>query len=720
MFIPWRLGAPRWSAAFSAIALVLGASPVVWSAPAPRTVAPAPEPLAAEAPPPGSSPAAYEIHVRAPRERPGLVHLGRADADVEALHLGEQLLDVPGVSAIRRGAGATEPVVRGFRGERVRTQVGVVPILAACPSNMDPPVTYLAPHGLGDVFVVKGLSEVAHGPAGLGGQIVVDPDFERPVGAPDEIHGFVGGLFESARIGGRGEAGLSGGTDWLDARVTAGGGAFGDYESGDGTDVPARAASAGASLNLGFRPGEGHRIWHALRYAREMDVDFPSLPMDMQYSELWLYNGGYRVDGLSDVVERLEVTGGLGWIDHLMDNAGKPDRTKVESETPSSAHTAAGAVRLVLVPAEGLRVTTGVDVEWSGRDATRTRHLVATDETFEDHLWPDVSQLDAGAYVDVALALPHDLALSAAARGDIVRSAAAAAGDPSLGGKTVAEQWTRFYGAGTDPDRTEGLGAARAVLEWRPVAPLAVHAGGAFAMRAASATERYFAFGPAPGGFQVGDPGLAAEKKWQVDVGVALRYPRLAVELSGFVAGVHDYILEEGIARLDVNGDGAEDVVRGFRNVSARFVGVEARITARPWRFLALPVALAWVRGDNLTGDRPLPLVPPLEGRAAVRLELGTTVRWWVEIGTHFAAPQDEVDPDFPENASDGWVTLDAQAGVELFDALRIEAGARNLIGSAYHEHLTRESPLGGGDLAPGDEVPAPGRAFFASARYTF
>ncbi|MGD8396981.1 MAG: hypothetical protein PVF43_16045 [Candidatus Eiseniibacteriota bacterium] len=46
-----------------------------------------------------------------------------------------------------------------------------------------------------------------------------------------------------------------------------------------------------------------------------------------------------------------------------------------------------------------------------------------------------------------------------------------------------------------------------------------------------------------------------------------------------------------------------------------------------------------------------------------------------------------------------------------------MEIGVENLLDRRYHEHLTHEALLPVGDLAAGDEIPAPGRAIWVDVR---
>ena len=73
-------------------------------------------------------------------------------------NVGEVLTETPGVSAVRRGASATEPVIRGLGWERVTTQVDGLPLYGACPARMDPPMTYVRSYTPEEIRIVNGLA----------------------------------------------------------------------------------------------------------------------------------------------------------------------------------------------------------------------------------------------------------------------------------------------------------------------------------------------------------------------------------------------------------------------------------------------------------------------------------------------------------------------------------------------------------------------------------
>lgn len=644
--------------------------------------------------------------------------------------MGNQIADLPGAAAVRRNASVAEPVFRGLGGERVATSVGGVPLYGACPARMDPPVSYLGPAAVTDVWVHRGLPSVTLGPPGLAGRIDASLFYARrdPLRAP-EAHAFVGSRYDSVRRGFGLDAGVFGGDRHVDLRAAASLSRLDDYRSGDGTWVPATQSEASAVIAATLRLAPGQSFSQALLFRRNADVAYPSLPMDDIETRFWLYNAEYDHRRRQGPLERVRVRMGFALVDHLMTNERKSNRALLEASTPSQTRSLATAVSTHWLLGEGKRVVAGADTLFVSRDATRTRHLVMAGKTFRDHLWPDVTQTDVGFFAELRWRLAERWRLRVGLRGDVVASTAAAADDDSIGGLRVRDRYVIYYGDdAAETDRLEGAGAVQLSLRYRLRPGLVAQAGLGFSMRAAGLTERYFAFGPAPGGFQVGNPTLAPEKKSAMELGLRLRRPWLDIDATGYAFWVHDFILQTEVRRQDIDGDGKEDLIRGFQNVRAGFVGFEFAARLRPHRLFSVPLTVSYVWGRNLEGDRPLPEIPPLAGRLAVRY----ADRWaqlgvWAEAGLRFALRQGLVDERFPEDASDAWATLRLEVGLQLGRLLgrkdevprrlTLIVSLENLLDAQYHEHLMREAVLAGGGLRPGDEVPAPGRGLLISLR---
>lgn len=637
-------------------------------------------------------------------------------------NLAEALENLAGVWALRQAASGAEPVIRGLGAERVQTVLGAVPLYGACPGRMDPPATYLGGVGTQAVSLFRQGGGWGLGPGGTGGAIVASPDYRRPAHQAPGLTPFAEAGYRSARESYHARAGIFGGTEKLDLSFGLEKKEAEDYEAPDGTTVPARAQSRAAAASLGVRLDPDTRLWGAVNYMREEDVDFPSLPMDNLETDFWVANAGLsRSYPGGGTLRRLELTGGFSTIDHFMGNAYKVSRALQDATTDADTRTQ--AVHLVgdLAPGHGLELTTGLDFNRLGRDATRTRIILASGDTYLDRLWPDAVQATVGGHAHLRQSLNPTLHLEIGGRVDLTDSKARAADEPSLGGLSVREQYVRFNGAeAADTDRSETLAAVDLSLEKTWAAGSRAFLRTALSSRAAGVTERYYAFGPAPGGYLIGNPTLAAEKKLEAETGLRLGEGPLVAQANLFYARVGDYILPSVVLRGDVNGDGISDTVKGFTNVDARLYGGELGVEFRPSGRLRLPVTLAYVRGRNTSEDRDLPEIPSLTLTAEAQLLACPRTSTWLTFGALAASDQEKIDPLFPENRTPGHTVFHVALDTRPVAGLRVRLGVENLFDRLYHDHLTRPALLPAGDLAAGQEIPAPGRDVRLSARWQF
>jgi iron complex outermembrane receptor protein len=629
----------------------------------------------------------------------------------------DALAELPGVAAVRRGAAAPEPVLRGLGSERVVTQIGHLPVYGACPGRMDPPLSYVRPYLAPTLRLSLGMPSVTDGPGGTAGRIVVDTDLrhdpaERALGAE------LAASYHPSRAGYGGSARVQGSADTVDVALGGEGQKLHDYESASGIVVPASQTEMGASLRAGVTPAPGHRVWNTLAYVRHQDVDYPALPMDLDWTDAWIYDAGYRVAVDDPNLMSARVGFGTARISHAMSNRHKPNRAMLEAATASESRSLAGVASLTWRLAERAALETGVDTTRLERDALRTRRMVATDRMATDHLWPDARQWTSGFFAELRWAAAGPLFVRLGGRADYVHSSALGAADPGLGGAPIHASYARFYGARVaDVVAQEIAGAGNLVVRYELAPEIETELGAGVATRPAGLTERYFAFAPAPGGFMVGNPTLRAEQKRSLVWSASWRMPAMDLDVGIHASQIRDYVLTTTIAQQDVNGDGVVDRVRGFQNVDAVLMGGEVAAEPRLTSFLSLPTSFAVVQGQNTTLDRPLPEIPPWVLASALRVSLGRSYPWWGQVGGRYVAEQDRIDVAFGENATPAHFTVHVRGGVRFFEGWDLEAAVENVLNEDYHDHLTRESAFTVGALTQGGEIPAEGRSLHLGIR---
>jgi outer membrane receptor protein involved in Fe transport len=217
----------------------------------------------------------------------------------------------------------------------------------------------------------------------------------------------------------------------------------------------------------------------------------------------------------------------------------------------------------------------------------------------------------------------------------------------------------------------------------------------------------------------LGNPNLAVERLWQIDIGLNADYDRFHGGIRGFHAWIGDYITFETWG----NFPGLSDptlLVQFINTDLATLAGGEA-YGAYDWNdWLTAFGTLCYVEGrDQTRGIRgvfdtpffnyapqePLPGIAPLESRLGVRLHATEEdPPWGLELSARIVDNQDRVASSLFEEQTPGFTTCDVRGYWQATDHLLLVAGVENLTDKQYREHL---------DLRTGYGVYQPGRSFY-------
>ena len=120
---------------------------------------------------------------------------------------------LPGVDSAQAGGVSSLPTIHGLGDDRIRTLVKRVPVAAACPMHMNPPLSYIDPANVSRIDVLPGVTPVSFGGDSIGRTILVEsapPTFAVTNGAV-ERDGSVSSFYRSnsATIGGAASATLA-------------------------------------------------------------------------------------------------------------------------------------------------------------------------------------------------------------------------------------------------------------------------------------------------------------------------------------------------------------------------------------------------------------------------------------------------------------------------------------------------------------------------------
>lgn len=562
----------------------------------------------------------------------------------------------PGLAVATMGPATASPVIRGLGGDRVLMLEDGARVGDVSSSGSDH-ATALDASTARRVEVVRGPAALLYGSSALGGVVNVIRD-EIPTTAPERVSG-------AASLGGgtvsgsaRGSAAATFGVaERVPLRVEASARRAGDLKTPAGVlgNTAADTWTAGAGASYLGQWGHAGASFRAYRNDYGIPGGFVGGHEAGVRIEMERVSTKFRgvVDQPAGPYQRIELRGVHTWYRHQ------------EIEPPDILGT---FFKLQATSAEALAVTSPTGPFSAGALGFR-----ASREDFAfggDVATPDTRRTTLAAFVFQEMEF-----------------------DPIRIEGGLRYDWTSADPLRDDPHSEIGHIRDRAFramsgslgIMYRAGSGVVVGATAGRAFRTPDVNELY-SEGPhlAAYYFEVGNPSLEAETGNATDLFVRYGGERLRAEVTGFYNAISGYVYgtrtgETSRVQLPIyQYQGNDAVMAGFEAAAEWDLG-------RGW---AVHGAASYVRGELEDTGRPLPLIPPLQGRAGVEHEHPA---WFVRGETEFAARQDRVD-EF-ETPTDGYVVLHAAAGVRVTLAGRlhvITANLRNATNQTYRNHLSR------------------------------
>jgi iron complex outermembrane recepter protein len=229
-----------------------------------------------------------------------------------------------GVDSAQAGGISGLPILHGLGDDRIRILVNGVPMAAACPMHMNPPLSYIDPSNVARIEVLPGVTPVRLGGDSIAGTIQVDsapPVFAATEGSIERA----GGLStfyrsNSSALGGTAAISMAG-TD-LSLNFQSSATRAGDYYDGAGERINAsRFETLNSQFTAAYR--SGNHLFEAQAALQHIPYEgFPNADMDMQGNVAALFNARYAGDyAWGD----LHINAYYDHIGHEM-NGNAPDR----------------------------------------------------------------------------------------------------------------------------------------------------------------------------------------------------------------------------------------------------------------------------------------------------------------------------------------------------------------------------------------------------------
>ncbi|TNF05915.1 MAG: TonB-dependent receptor [Sphingomonadales bacterium] len=628
---------------------------------------------------------------------------------------------LPGVSINGGGGFSSMPAIRGLSEQRLSILVDGAPIDAACPNDMNSPLSYTDPQTIQSIRVITGVAPVSMGGDSIGGTIAIDGPAPRfATGSTMLLTGEASAFYRSNGDGFGGAVTLTAASEHLSATYTGSFTQSDQYKGGDNRGL--------------VRSTEYKKTDHALALAYQGDAGlfelkggyhfspyegFPNQYMDMTSNKSWYLNGHYQ--GAFDwgtVDMRAHYRDTDHRMNFLEDKGGNTGRSMPMN---TEVHSYGGSLK--------------VDLPLSARDTVRVggdyHHQWLND------YWPPVAgsmMMGPDTFINVNGATrdrvagfaewearwTDRLSTTAGVRYDrVVMDTGNVAPYSTTSMMSMADAMAATAFNAASHKRTDNDWSASLLASYAPSDLVSLELGYAHKARSPNIYERYTWgtgsmasrmigwFGDGNG--YVGNLDLKPERADTVSAAIELHgggADGWFLRLAPYYTHVNDYI---DVSPTPLQSLGNGFVQLRFDNVDAEFYGIDLS-GAVPLRrgsdkdSTRLTGSLSYVRGRNLSDDGSLYHQMPLNARLGIAhlqngVEAGADIQW--------VAEKNRVDITRNEPKTDDYALLNLHAAYN-WSAFRISLDIENLFDTGY------DLPLGGMSLgdyyATGTLRPVPGR----------
>jgi iron complex outermembrane receptor protein len=637
--------------------------------------------------------------------------------------IGELLRGSNNISGIRKGGGAIDPVVRGFKFSQLNVQIDDgLKIEGGCPNRMDPATAQIDPSEVKEIEVLKGPYAFRYGTSFGGVVNIKTMDIPENDKSKLRIKALKG--FESNWNGNKGLLNINGGNRKVFFNISGSQKKYGNYKDGNGEEVKSYFTKQNFGGYFGFRPAKNQSIVLSYKNSTGENTRFPALPMDERLEEVNLASLDYTAREIGGFFRSVSVKLYNSDVNHQMDN-----KYRAVSDTVvavSDIHAINRGFR-----SEGLfllksaKFHFGIDFENILKDGERVKTMIKqyTLPVKTEKLWNKGQIWNLGFFLTYGQKL-NNFDLSASARFDRnhANSDKISISQPNIG---------EIYSYGTDSIQTDfnnfsfSFGATYHFNKSFSTS-LSVGRG----IRSPDMTERFIILLPI--GYDnfdyLGNPQLKPEANNQVDL--TLKYvdgKKGAFQFNVFYSLVNDFIIGKRLPPAEQRplSKGVIGVKQFVNGGNARFSGFELGWFSPEKYKPGVQVLASYtyatidevkghvvetgfpIRDETILNDA-LTEIPPFESTLTVFYPF-LNGKLKPEVSVRMVAAQNHVSDAFYEKTTPGFVIADFLIRYNFNKNFTVSGGVDNIFNKAYYEHLNRNI------IGSSKNLYEPGRVFYVN-----
>ena len=225
--------------------------------------------------------------------------------------------------------------------------------------------------------------------------------------------------------------------------------------------------------------------------------------------------------------------------------------------------------------------------------------------------------------------------------------------------------------------------------------------------------------GLADGNIYVGNQDLDIETAWITEIGADWSNDTAYLRATGWYRSIDDFItgapFDDTIGVIDspvemvANMNGDSTPLR-WANVEARLYGLDLDYGLSFGDHWRVDGGLYWLTGERRDIDDHLYRIAPPSMNLALTHQQNT---WSATLETVAFDEQDEVSEINSEQATPGYVLLNAHGDWRLSDNVVLSAGVENLLDHTWRDHLAGYNRVRDSDVSLGERLPGAGRNAF-------
>ena len=578
-----------------------------------------------------------------------------------------------GVSFIRRGNYAPEPVIRGLNTNQIDVTINGMRVMSACTDKMDPVTSYVETQNLGAIDISKGSchSEVV---SNIGGKINLDmltPQFSSHFLFNGKV--FSGYRSTSGNYKGGLVVALS--DENYALNINGGYNNSGDYKTGGGNEIENSGFEKyNFSLNGAYKLDEFNILRISGIWDDAYDIGYPALLMDVGSAKARIAGLDLESKDLFDFFNTLNFKVYFNTIDHVMDDSKRNNGFRMDM--PGKTKTFGSSLTAGVLFDETTAVTAGLEFFNSLHSADMTMYFGNSNPMYMV-TWPDVRKNQFSFKTSLRKYLSDKFSVEPFAGFAFVSSDI----ESELGFNSL-----QIFNPNVSKKSSRNIYSGGINLYYQLFDPLTLSLSSSYSERFPTVSEEFgfYLYNRLDNFDYIGNTAISNEKNIQFEFRADYNESDIAVGTSIFIYRFTDYILGKRMVSVGPMTPGSFGVKMYENFDNALLAGFEANLIFLFKTNFVFSAGISYSYGELANRD-PLPLIPPLNGVLSIRF---TKPDYMVQLEQILAAKQHRVNTDAGESISAGYGFMNIRGEYTFNDIVKINCGVENIFDKEYYNHL--------------------------------